>query len=307
MLFMPDSDPPNQLRTHNRDHFYKYMSAQTGLAVLINCTLRWSSPTEFNDPFDVPRELAYGVEPKEIRAEVSRFLLEAIQDPSIPIGQYQPHVQVVIQLVRSRPDQAREEIAEFLKEQMFVAPNDSDGLEELRQWWRDTIPNFRILCLSDTHESASMWHHYATQYKGVVIKVLCSDQLDSPWLMAKPVNYPDEPPQLYTAAGWADFILRGTRRDGAITEVLDSYTYNKKREWRSEEEWRLTSFKRDSEEGTYSDYPLNNQHFLEVYLGPKISAEDREAIVDIVRKKHPHVKIYETTFEAAQSFAFHEV
>jgi hypothetical protein len=39
------------------------MPASTAKIVLQNKTLRWSSPVEFNDPFDVPRELAFDVTP----------------------------------------------------------------------------------------------------------------------------------------------------------------------------------------------------------------------------------------------------
>ena len=49
---------PLVTRIHDREYFYKYMSASTAEVVLGNRTLRWSAPTEFNDPFDVPRELS---------------------------------------------------------------------------------------------------------------------------------------------------------------------------------------------------------------------------------------------------------
>jgi hypothetical protein len=37
--------------------FYKYMAAETGKKVLEKSSLRWASPTLFNDPFDVQFDL----------------------------------------------------------------------------------------------------------------------------------------------------------------------------------------------------------------------------------------------------------
>lgn len=39
-------------RSHDRDYFYKLMSADTAKAVLKNSSLRWREPRQFNDPFD---------------------------------------------------------------------------------------------------------------------------------------------------------------------------------------------------------------------------------------------------------------
>ena len=43
------SSPPNRL--------YKYMKATTATTVLDSNSLRWSSPTLFNDPFDLQFDL----------------------------------------------------------------------------------------------------------------------------------------------------------------------------------------------------------------------------------------------------------
>ncbi len=53
-------------RTHDRQNFFKYMSSGTAKIVLSNRSLRWSSPVLFNDPFDVPREMSFGLTPVEI-------------------------------------------------------------------------------------------------------------------------------------------------------------------------------------------------------------------------------------------------
>jgi hypothetical protein len=53
-------------RRHDRESFFKYMSAAMAAIVLQNRTLRWSSPVLFNAPFDVPWELFFGLSPEDI-------------------------------------------------------------------------------------------------------------------------------------------------------------------------------------------------------------------------------------------------
>jgi hypothetical protein len=65
-------------RTHDRQKFYKYVSAATAKEVLATRTLRWSSPMLFNDAFDVPRELSFGVTPDQIVAALAQRMADLI-------------------------------------------------------------------------------------------------------------------------------------------------------------------------------------------------------------------------------------
>ena len=70
-------------RKHERKSFFKYMPSSTAEIVLTNRTLRWSSPVEFNDPFDVPRELAFEITPAEIQQELVDKFIHLIENPSV--------------------------------------------------------------------------------------------------------------------------------------------------------------------------------------------------------------------------------
>jgi hypothetical protein len=39
------------------ENFFKYVDSDTAKIILKNCTLRWSAPSRFNDPFDVQFDL----------------------------------------------------------------------------------------------------------------------------------------------------------------------------------------------------------------------------------------------------------
>lgn len=85
----------------------------------------------------------------------------------------------------------------------------------------------RILCLSESATIPPSWNHYADGYKGVVIEFECIDELDSAWLIAKPINYTNEMPLTYTAEGMADLLFLPDSQ--AIDYINNEITFIKNR------------------------------------------------------------------------------
>ena len=98
-------------------------------------------------------------------------------------------------------------------------------MNALRELWKSWIPELRILCLTQSPSHAAMWYHYADQYKGAVLEFRCDDELDSAWLAAKPVTYPETKPAVYTAEGWAELLTM--QQELAVQKMLDLSTYTK--------------------------------------------------------------------------------
>lgn len=67
--------PP--LWTHNRTHFYKYAGSHTAKLILSNRRLRWSSPSLFNDPFDVRFDLHVDFDKKIAKQRALEMLWDA--------------------------------------------------------------------------------------------------------------------------------------------------------------------------------------------------------------------------------------
>lgn len=176
-----------------------------------------------------------------------------------------------------------------------------ESMEELRQMWRDWLPQFRILCLTESPAHAAMWYHYADQYRGVVLELRCDDELDSAWLLARPVTYPTLKPAVYTADGWAELLT--TIRPLAIENLLNVATYTKAPDWSYEKEWRITSFSRPPESGLFTDYRLDPREVAGVYLGPNISTPDRERILALI-SHYPAVAICQVSIGMAREFHF---
>ncbi|WP_140310760.1 DUF2971 domain-containing protein, partial [Vibrio parahaemolyticus] len=214
-------------------------------------------------------------------------------------------IKVVLEAIKqSRNEELKKIMAKALLEELDNSSNSSAALEEFQSRWRQMIPELRILCLSEHHDKASMWYHYADKYQGAVVEFICCDKTDSALLLAKKMDYPTEKPGVYTAAGWADFLLLPQR--DALESIINLATYTKSPDWAYEDEWRVSTWKRIGEYGTVSDYPLNVAEFGNLYLGPLMSESDRHTLVELA-KRFPNMKVFDTRIGMSREFLFEEI
>lgn len=289
-------------RTHDRECFFKYMPASTAALVLTNRTLRWSSPLLFNDPFDVPRELSFGMAVDDLLQASANRIAQLIEEPPVDRSHFSPVVHLILDMVEaSCTTTARAQLAQQLREAEGLQKPSGESLEALREIWRQSLPKFRILCLTESPSHAAMWHHYADQYRGVVLEMKCDDELCSAWLGAKPVTYPREKPLVYTSDGWADLLT--LRQEIAIERMLDVAIHTKSPDWSYEAEWRLMSIKREGESGLFGDYGFHSQEISGIYLGPRISENDRAVIAEIC-SAYPNAKIWNVSIGMSREFHF---
>src|SRR5277367_2837453 len=170
--------------------------------------------------------------------------------------------------------------------------------------WRAWLPEFRILCLTESPAHLAMWYHYADRYRGAVLEFRCDDELDSAWLLAKPVTYPLVKPAVYTADGWASLLTM--RTEIAVQTTLHVATFTKSPDWSYESEWRITSFKRPTDIGPFTDYTFHRQELAAVYLGPLIATTDREAIVTLA-SQFPNTRLWNVSIGLSRELQFNEV
>ena len=292
---------PNRL--HDRHSFFKYMSADVAHLVLTNRTLRWSSPVLFNDPFDVPRELSFGITADALVQAMARKMAQLIENPPGDTSRLEPNLRLIV-------DTVKEGISPELMDEMLSGIQDVEsslrpkgkGMDEMRDFWRKLLPDHRILCLTESASHTAMWYHYADKYRGVVLEFLCLDELDSAWLAAQAVTYPEPKPQVYTAEGWAEIMC--LRQDLAIRSILHTATYTKSSDWRYESEWRIASYKRPKDTGYFTDRKFDRRELGAVYLGPMMSPEDRISL-RLAASAFPTVKLWDVSIGMNREFTFH--
>jgi hypothetical protein len=267
-------------------------------------TLRWSSPLRFNDPFDTPREMAFGIAPVDITKALERRLTDLVQSPPPDTTGLSPNIRFLVEAARRATPDARPEFVRAIKEGFAVQQPPGESLDALRAMWRGFIPDFRILCLTDDPSSGSMWHNYADAMKGAVLEFACVDDLDSPWLAARPVTYAWRAEDMFSASELAEILLTPPQKREET--ILDWGTFRKSPEWSNEREWRVVSSNRATGVGDYTDYPFRAAELSTVYLGPRMALEDREALIAKARK-YPRARVIRVEIGQGQGFQFKDV
>jgi len=281
------------------------MSADTAEIVLRNNTLRWSSPLLFNDPFDVPRELAHGLKPRAIKKAIINYHLELYRNPPDDISNLDPKIQFLVNTIKTaNSDQLINDIESDLRSSLSEDAPDSSNLDVFRDHWRQQIQEMRILCLCESHEKTSMWYHYADKYRGAVIEFLCTEDVDTPWRIAEPIEYTDENHLVSTSEGWAKLL--SMEQEKALKKLFDASVYTKSTDWSYEYEWRIASFKRPHDKGHYSDNPFNGRSIGNLYLGPLIDEDLKEKLVQL-SSRYPRMNIYEANIGISRKIIFEQI
>ena len=258
----------------------------------------------FNDPFDIPRELSFGVTPDEIVQALSKRMIWLIEYPPEDTSMLEPSLRIIIETAKNaQSNQLKQELFAGIQSIAATLKPGSVGLDSLRDLWRSWIPEFRILCLTESPAHAAMWYHYADSYRGAVIEFKCMDTTDSPWLGAVPVTYPKEKPAVYTAEGLAEILTM--RNELAVQTIRASGTYTKSPDWSYEAEWRIASYKRPNESGLFSDYKFHPLEVGAIYLGPQVHQEDRSEIISLA-KTYPQATVWSTSIGMSREFIFNE-
>jgi hypothetical protein len=281
------------------------MPVSTAKIVLANKTLRWSSPNLFNDPFDVPCELAFGLNPSDLVKAGAKRLVDFVNFPPQDTTNLPIKLKMIVDVAkRGMPNDVKAEILEAMEEMSTSYRPSGHSLDELRAVWRTLIPDFRILCLTESQEHIAMWYHYADKYQGAVLEFRCVDELDSAWLCARPVTYLPEKPDVYTAAGWAKLLTMQV--ESSVSEMMDIAAYSKAPDWSYEKEWRICSFKRATDIGNYTDYSFNAQELAAVYIGPLASEPDQTELIRLA-KYYPDVSVYKVSVGMDRELHFYSV
>jgi hypothetical protein len=275
--------------THDREFFYKYMPADTAKIVLRNSTLRWSSPTLFNDPFDVQFDLHVEYN----RQRVAERAMQAIVDGYMGRDPINPRNALgnLLQFMRDRiPGLTERELRERLGPGFFEGMDRAERLiPETHEQFRAVVADLKLLCLTEVYDNILMWAHYGKEHTGAVLELKCVERLDSAWGAAKPVRYEANMPLLIDE----DKLVAMMSGVGVLADdrLFENSVFVKAADWAYEKEWRLVGV-RDRTTLT-EDFAFDVEELSGVYLGCRMSEANKNEIAGIVAERFPSVVIYE--------------
>lgn len=273
--------------TPNR--FYKYMTAKAAKAVLENNAFRWSSPSLFNDPFDMQFDLHLEYD----RQQVVNRVLDRFMD--VYTGRAQPVAGRTLdekaKLLRAcmpgiKEGKVRNEHRAAIYETLRLT---EDGLPKLHEELRTVLASRKLLCLSEIPDSLIMWAHYAENHAGAVIEVsyLEDGTYASTWGAAKPVRYTANMPRLADERALTRCLL-GEGPLATPQQFQDS-VYVKADAWSYEKEWRV--FGGWENQQKTEDVKFRVKEMTAVYFGCRMPDATRKEIKEIMTRKYPHASI----------------
>lgn len=282
----------NLTRLHDKTHFFKYTSASTAVKIMSNCSLQWSSPLKFNDPFDHQIGFSYQFSGDDIGdailQEMERIVFEgkdSFEDPT-------DLARLGMELHKVSGQLDREEVlAQFREGAQEVARNFGSHIGKLQTTLQNYLTHSRVLCVSEEVDNVVMWSHYADQHSGVAFRLECVDDFDNTLLAAKKVNYSRELPAFPELKDYVRHLTGERLIDMAALSWAIPFT--KHEDWAYEREWRVyRPLLREPADTGFSLYKENPRVFGAIYLGCRISDMDAEKVIEAAGKNIPHATIY---------------
>lgn len=270
------------------EHFFKYVEPETAKIILKNQTLRWSAPSRFNDPFDVQFDL-------HVQYDRAKIVEEALDEMWAIYAEKKQFVVAnalgaVLKMLSLRPNVISRD--EFVGHLRLGLEGSLKKLEEtlpsLHSTLRKHLSPIQLLCLSQTHDNLLMWSHYAQKHAGVVLRLSCPGDENSPLLMAREVQYRKEMPLLFDHSRLLKY-LTGQATLNAET-MMDAALLTKADDWAYEQEWRVVYHGR--EPVAFSDDNFAPRQFTAVYFGCRITEQDQKEIESLALAANPNIEMF---------------
>ncbi|MBU2590580.1 MAG: DUF2971 domain-containing protein [Nitrospinae bacterium] len=276
------------------EFLYKYTSCSTAKLILRNKTIRWNSPLNFNDIFELNHSLGMDFEETKAVNIIAQKLAAVIYDDEIQLydtGKKNPKLDYMRRNLR-KDSYPIEQLVETIKlvAREFI-PTVKNIIESERIRWRKDIENYRILCFSEFNDSDLMWKRYSDQHSGVVLQWKPIATIDSTLLVARPVVYSDDIPEVATFEYFTEVAVG--LKPMVSTDDLSALTTIKATSWSDENEWRIVSTNRIYDSGDHEDVPFSAQEINSVYLGCQIDNKDKKVILKYIDENFSHVNVYQ--------------
>jgi len=154
------------------------------------------------------------------------------------------------------------------------------------------LQQYRVLCVSELNNSEKMWHRYAQNHEGIVLRISPDIEKDSKFRLFRKVTYlPARPPLYASVLNYLESSLFGNQNE-IRRMMLEKIIYTKTLDWKHEQEYRLAIpfLQGRSERDTL---PYHSSEISELYLGANISRELKDEVISLARKINLNIKVFQ--------------
>ncbi len=214
----------------------------------------FSSPNEFNDPFDSkPRIICEGN-----KQQIENYLFELYR--------------------KKYPGRSKEEILADVKREIITKGKERTVLKEALETSRDRDRIRKMLgvyCFSEKRDNILMWAHYAKQHTGFCLEFDIDNDFFRPITCAIKVEYDTI---------WPELNVMRLDSDPDVGKKL----LIKANDWQYEQEWRIVETKKGPGIQNFPEDALSG-----VILGCRIAQENKEDLFRWCRKRKHLPTLYE--------------
>jgi hypothetical protein len=268
-----------QLKYDNMpDMFYKYRNAnENSIEALDNDILYFSAVSQFNDPYECAMLLSY-MNIKEMPYKIILDKLRPFLRPGFSlasedfISQEVLTRKIVDGLMIPQEDRAEFEGMWKLTDEIIKIKLDETGKEV--SGIGDEI--YRVCSFSELNDTLLMWAHYANDHRGFCIGYSFKELNNDLTELLLPVIYSDNLLEI------SQFMFPTTNK----SLIMNAIT-RKSSAWEYEKEWRIVMLKNNEEKVQSQRMPVPKK----VYLGTRISEKDKNAIIEIAKRKN--IQVYQ--------------
>jgi len=151
-----------KIMLHDKEYFYKYVTAETALIILQTHRLKYSSPIIFNDPFDTQTKVAFSFEMTEFMDAFIEEIYRLAHDENEPVGN---DTNALFRGIKTWWNTAKNSSMKMPKEvfKQQTRPSAEAAInwcnryfEEMNTWWRSFVKASRVFCLAEERDNLLM-------------------------------------------------------------------------------------------------------------------------------------------------------
>ncbi len=284
------------------------MTTETGKIVIEQGTLRWSSPSIFNDIDECQFSPFTDSELESANNAVFKVLANCVAGHLIyNFNEFSDDKQMMIELLKYGIENGIASDNSYFDSFKKIVPSMEDFFREYINI--GLINCARVLCVTSDYDNNLMWAHYADEHRGCVLEFENVYKEAPDRLHQGPVKYVDE---LKSSTNAIELLLYGETKSIHNTLIKDVF-FSKKSAWQYEKEYRLLfsenfgviqgSINCQTNEKTwavsgqsdqlYTDVEFAPDSLLSITFGVRTQAAIVDEIISIARSKNPLCTFYQ--------------
>lgn len=264
---------------------FKYISfGEKSYSILQKDEILLKTPDKFNDPFD--GSLTYVIDPsRDVSKYIDNFKDELSESE---IEELKKSDNFRLDLLKRVTNLKEDQIIQYIE---WLDKRGKDERTEMVSRFSSGLKRgVYITCFSESKDSILMWSHYADCHRGFCIEYDFSslDFHDTTTRLLYPIIYADS---LFDATEYLRPVFEG----GEHNNLMVTYAaITKSTEWDYEKEWRYVLPLGHSNDPQLLSVPKPKA----IYLGAKVSNEDKENIIKLANVRD--IKVYRMAMKTSE-------